>query len=258
MTPQNRLSFPWSKTTCKLLIPSGDHLPNREASQYRRLVGRFIYLTITRPDISYSVHILSHFLAKPHTDHMHAALKLAHYLKQSPGQVILYPSCNDLSLAAYTDSDWGGCRLTRHFLTGFCITLGNSLSSWKCKTQSTASRSSAEAEYRAMADTCCELTWLLALFRELQVTISSPIPFYCDNKSAIHTVNNPVFHERTKHIEIDCHIVRQKITQGIISTAHLHTKEQPADIFTKALSSDQLSKLLFKNWEYVICSILLT
>lgn len=97
-----------------------------------------------------------------------------------------------------------------------------------------------------MADTCCEVTWLLALLKELHVTNLTPVAFHCDNKSAIHIANNPVFHERTKHIEIDCHIVRQKMIQGITSIVHIPTKVQPADLFTKALASDHLMSLLSK------------
>lgn len=180
---------------------------------YRRLVGRLIYLTITRPDLSYFVHVLSQFLSCPRTDHLQAVYKVLRYLKQSPGQGILIPSSGSLQLTAFSDSDWGGCPNTRHSLTGFCIMLGSSLISWRCKKQHTVSRSSAEAEYRAMADTCCEVTWLLALLKDLHLPQKLPVPFYCDSKSALYIADNPVFHERTKHIEIDCHLVREKLQQ---------------------------------------------
>lgn len=218
----------------------------QDASQYRRLVGKLIYLTITRPEISYAVHILSQFLANPKEDHWHAALKLVKYLKKAPGQGIFFSASSSLTLTAYCDSDWAACPLTRKSISGFCISLGQSLISWKCKKQTTISRSSAEAEYRSMANTCCELQWLLPLFKALAITIPLPIQLYCDNKSAIQIAANPVFHERTKHIEIDCHIVRNLLHQGVIKNAHLPTQIQPADLFTKALPAATLSSLMSK------------
>lgn len=215
-------------------------------SPYRHLVGRLIYLTITRPDISYPVHIHSQFLAAPRACHLDAAHKVVRYLKYTLGQGILLSASSSLTLTAYADADWGSCPSTRHSLTGYCVTLGNSLVSWKSKKQNSASRSSAEAEYRAMADTCCEVQWLLHLFTDLGCHNLTPVTFYCDNKSALYIASNPIFHERTKYIDIDCHIVRAKLQQGIIKTAHLSTKLQPADLLTKSLSAASLQFLLSK------------
>ncbi|KAL8106673.1 hypothetical protein AgCh_023429 [Apium graveolens] len=103
-----------------------------------------------------------------------------------------------------------------------------------------------EAEYRALADVCCEITWLLTLFHELGFRNLKPVQLFCDNKSAMYIAAIPVFHERTKHIEIDCHIVREKLQKGVISTAYIASKEQPADLFTKALSSSSLVHLMSK------------
>lgn len=211
-----------------------------DTSRYKRLVGRLIYLTITRPDLSYAVHVLSQFLSKPRLDHLGAVYKVLRYIKQSTGQGFLISSKGPLTLSAYSDSDWGGCQNTRQSLTGFCIVLGSSLISWKSKKQHTVSSSSAEAEYRAMADTCCEISWILALLKNFQVSHSTAVPLHCDSKSSLYIASNSVFHEGTKHIEIDCHLVREKLQHGIISTVHLSSNEQPADMFTKAVGAHLL------------------
>jgi hypothetical protein len=228
----------------KLALDDSDILDNPGA--YRRLVGRLIYLTITLPDICYSVHILSQFMHQPRHGHWAAAIRVLRYLKSAPGQGIFLPSKSDLQLHAYCDSDWAGCPVTRRSLTGYFITLGCSPISWKTKKQTTVSRSSAEAEYRSMATTACEIIWLRTLLHDLMVPISSSAQLYCDNRAVIHIAANPVHHERTKHIEIDCHFIRDCIKSGSIATAHISSKLQLADLFTKALGSHQFSFLVGK------------
>ena len=236
-------SFPMEQNH-KLALDDSALLDNPGA--YRRLVGRLIYLTITRPEICYSVHILSQFMNQPRHGHWVAALRVLRYLKSAPGQGICLSSNSDFHLYAYCDSDWAGCPLTRRSITGYFILLGCSPISWKTKKQSVVSRSSAEAEYRSMATTACELIWLRTLLNDLMISHRFPAQLYCDNRAAIHIAANPVHHERTKHIEIDCHFIRDCVKAGCITTSHVSSHLQLADIFTKALGNVQFHFLVGK------------
>ncbi|XP_056860342.1 uncharacterized mitochondrial protein AtMg00810-like [Raphanus sativus] len=128
-------------------------------------MGRLIYLVHTRPELSYSVHILSQFMKKPREDHWQAALRVVRFLKGSLGQGIMLSSSADLSLTVFCDSDWSSCPLTRRSLSAFVVMLGDSPISWKTKKQKTVSHSSAEAEYRSMAAALREVKWLRKMLR---------------------------------------------------------------------------------------------
>ncbi|KAJ1704540.1 hypothetical protein LUZ63_004319 [Rhynchospora breviuscula] len=218
----------------------------KDPERYRRLVGRLIYLTITRPELSYSVHTLAQFMHEPLEAHYDAALRVIRYLKGNPGQGVLLRADSKLQLNGYCDSDWASCPTTRRSLTGYFVLLGGSPVSWKTKKQPTVSRSSAEAEYRSMANATCELLWLKSFLKSLDVAHEKPMNLYCDSHAALHIATNPVFHERTKHIELDCHFVRDKIKDGFIATQYVRSSEQLADILTKALGKQQFHYLLSK------------
>ena len=175
----------------KLDLANGALLTDLEA--YRRLVGCLIYLSVTRPDLAYSLHILSQFMQAPRIEHWEAALRVVRYLKGTQG-ILLHSDC-DLTLQGWCDSDWAACPLTRRSLIGWLVFLGKSLVSLKTKKQHTVSRSSAEAEYRSMAPITCELKWLKGLLLSLGVNHPKSIDLFCDSESALHIAKNPIFHE---------------------------------------------------------------
>ncbi|XP_035831952.1 secreted RxLR effector protein 161-like [Helianthus annuus] len=209
-----------------------------DASLYRRLVGRLLYLQVTRPDLAYSVNVLSQFVSDPREEHMEAAHRVLRYLKTTPGQGILLPNSGGEVLSGFCDADWLGCPMTRRSRTGYLLSLGGAPISWKTKKQTIVSRSSVEAEYRAMANTVSEILWVRWLLAELGVcqTLATP-PLYCDNLVAKHIANNPVFHERTKHVEMDCYFVRERVESNEIVPIHVESKKQIADLLTKALGT---------------------
>ena len=217
-----------------------------DVSQYRRLIGKLLYLTLTRPDICYSVHKLSQFLSSPKVPHLQAAYRIIKYLKKTPGQGLFLSADSSIQLKAYCDADWAACIDTRRSLLGFCVFLGDSLISWKCKKQQVVSRSSAESEYRAMATVTSEIVWLVALFKTFGVHHTQAAYLYCDSKATLYIAANLVYHERTKHVEVDCHFIREKIQAGVIKTFHIPTKHQIENCFTKALGQRQFFYLLSK------------
>lgn len=150
-------------------------------SFYRSLVGKLLYLTFTRPDISYSIHLLSQFMHNPREKHLTAVLRVLRYLKCTVGLGLIFPVVNNLYLQGYCDSDWGGCTFTGRSVTGYCLQLGSALISWQAKKQSVTSMSSAEAEYRALATITTEIMWLKYLIADLLVDCSKPTPVFCDN-----------------------------------------------------------------------------
>ncbi|XP_070012283.1 uncharacterized mitochondrial protein AtMg00810-like [Nicotiana sylvestris] len=196
----------------------------QEAGSYQKLIGKLFYLTITRPDISFAVQVLSQFMQHPKESHMEVALRIVKYVKGSP--------------------DWVACRNTRRSATGYVVKLDDFLLSWKSKKQQTVSRSSVEAEYRNMATVVAELMWMKGLLEELRNKVKEHIHLHYDSKAALQIAANPIFHEKIKQIEIDCHFVREKIKEGMVTTNYIPTKQQMADLMTKGLGATQ-RKLLF-------------
>ncbi|GKF38807.1 hypothetical protein Tco_0118868 [Tanacetum coccineum] len=155
------------------------------------------------------------------------------YLKSYLGLGIHITKTSGIFLNAYSDVDWAKCIVTRKSVTRYCIFLNNSLVSWKSKNQNTLSKSSTEAKYRALASITSEVIWILKFLKDLQIEKLLPVLLHCDSNSAIKIAANPVFHERTKHLEIDLHLVREKILKGVVKTVKVDSSNQIADIITK-------------------------
>ncbi|RVW65077.1 Retrovirus-related Pol polyprotein from transposon TNT 1-94 [Vitis vinifera] len=231
------------------LVP-GQGEPLGDPGRYRRLVGKLNYLTITRPDISFPVSVVSQFLQSPCDSHWDAVIRILRYIKSTPGQGVLYENRGHTQVVGYTDADWAGSPTDRRSTSGYCVFIGGNLISWKSKKQDVVARSSAEAEYRAMALATCELIWLRHLLQELRFGKDEQMKLICDNQAALHIASNPVFHERTKHIEVDCHFIREKIASGCVATSFVNSNDQLADIFTKSLRGPRIKYICNKLGAY--------
>jgi len=228
----------------KLQLTEVENVKNRE--HYQRLVGRLIYLSHTRPDISFSVSMVSQFMHAPGPAHFEAVYRILKYLKGTPGKGLLFKPQGHLQIEAYTDADWAGSIVDRRSTSGYCSFVGGNLVTWRSKKQNVVARSSAEAEFRAVAHGICEIMWIRRLLEELKATKSSPMKLYCDNKAAISIAHNPVLHDRTKHVEVDKHFIKEKIDNGLVHMEHIPTGEQVADVFTKGLHTKPFDFLVGK------------
>ncbi|WVZ87686.1 hypothetical protein U9M48_034287 [Paspalum notatum var. saurae] len=204
-----------------------DGTPLADPSRYRHIVGNLVYLTVTRPDIAHAVHILSQFVSSPTTVHYSHLLRVLRYLRGTVAQCLFYGRDGPLQLHAYSDSTWASDPSDRRSITGYCIFLGSSPIAWKSKKQAAVSRSSTEAELRALATTTSEILTLVSL-------VMPPTPLLCDNTGAIQIANDPVKHELTKHIGVDAFFTRSHCHQKTIDLQYVPSELQLADFFTKA------------------------
>ena len=173
-----------------------------------------------------------------------AVLHILRYLKSTLFHGLFYFAQSPFVLRVFSDADWAEDHTDRRSTTGYCFLLGFSLISWRSKKQTHVARSSTEAKYRALANTTSELFWLRWLLKDLGVSTSSTTPLYCDNQSTIHIARNDVFHERTKHIEIDCHFICFHLVHGAFKLILVSSKDQLADIFTKSHPKGRLRTLV--------------
>jgi hypothetical protein len=233
-------------TQAKLSDHDGALLP--DATEYRSLAGALQYLTLTRPDISYAVQQICLHMHAPRQPHLALIKRVLRYLRGTMDFGLHLRASTSSDLTAYSDADWAGCPDTRRSTSGYCVYYGDSLISWSSKRQTTVSRSSAEAEYRAVAHVVAECCWIRQLLQELHRPLRSATVVFCDNVSAIYMSTNPVQHRRTKHIEIDIHFVREKVSLGEVRVLHVPSALQFADIMTKGLPSS-----LFLDFRSSLC-----
>lgn len=195
------------------------------------------YLTFTRPDITYVVQQICLFIHDPRSSHFNALKRIIWYVQGTISHgVHIYKSKLD-TLTAYSDADWAGCPDTRRSTSGYCVYLGDNLLSWSSKRRHTISQSSAEAEYRGVANTLAETCWLRNLLLEMHIPMRKATLIFCDNVSSVYLSSNPVKHQRTKHVELDLHFVQEKVALCEVKVLHVPTEYHYADIFTKGLPS---------------------
>ncbi|CAN6557798.1 unnamed protein product [Malus baccata var. baccata] len=203
-----------------------------DPSIYRSIVGTLQYLTFTGPDIAYSVNQVCQFMHSPLESHFVAVKRILRYLKGIMQLGLCFKPGN-LDIRAYTDADWAEDPNDRRSTTGFVVFLGPNPISWSSKKQHTVSRSSTEAGYQVMATTTAEVVWLQQLLKDLSLSSSVTPLLHCDNISVMALATNSVLHSKAKHIEIDCHFMRERVQQGTILLQFVASSEQFADILTK-------------------------
>lgn len=210
-----------------------------DASRFRSLVGGLIYLTHTRPDIAFSVGLISRFMQHPSKFHLGAAKRVLRYIAGTMDYGIWYSRVPKLRLCGYTDSDWAASLDDRRSVSANVFTLGSGVISWSSKKQGSVALSSTEAEYVAASSAACQAVWLRRMLAELQQRQDGATDIFCDNQSTICMSRNPVYPNRTKHIDTRCHFIRELVANGEIILVYCNTNEQLADIMTKALSKER-------------------
>lgn len=212
---------------------------------YRSLAGSLQYLSFTRPDLAFAINQLCQHMHQPSTANFTALKRVLRYIKGTLGFGI-HLTKGSLCLQAFSDADWAGDQSDRRSTSGFCVFLGNSPVSWSAKKQPTVAHSSTEAEYRGLAHTSAELSFLRMLVKDLCIFLPSCPLIWCDSVSDLSLASNPVFHARTKHIEVDYHFVREKVLRRDLFVRYVSSDDNVADIFTKGLYPRRFAYLIGK------------
>lgn len=220
-----------------------DACPLEDPYLYRSTVGALQYVTVTRPELAFSVNKVCQFMQSPTDVHWRAVKRILRYLRGTMKFGLHLRRCDDLSLTAFCDADSGNNPDDGRSTSGMAVFLGTNLITWQSKKQQVVSRSSTEAEYRSLACVVAELAWLKSLLSELQVPQPKPPVVWCDNLSTVMVSANSVLHARTKHIELDIFFVREKVANKEVEVRHIPAHAQVADILTKAISSST-----FPSW----------
>ena len=213
---------------------------------FRQIVGSLRYLCNSRPDICYSVSVISKFMHDPRKPHLIAAKRILRYVKGTMEYGLLFPygaKSEVNELIGYSDSDWCGDLTDRKSTSGYVFKFNDAAISWCTKKQPVTALSSCEAEYIAGTFATCQALWLDSVMKELKCEVMKPLTLKIDNKSAISLAKNPVSHGRSKHIETRFHFIREQVTNGMIELHYCPTELQLADGFTKAMKLDRFEFL---------------
>ncbi|WJX83468.1 hypothetical protein P8452_66129 [Trifolium repens] len=225
-----------------LKLSKDEHGVSVDQSLYRSMIGSLLYLTASRPDISFAVGVCARYQAEPKMSHLNQVKRILKYVSGTSDYGILYSHGEDTRLLGYCDADWAGSADDRKSTSGGCFFLGSNLISWFSKKQNCVSLSTAEAEYIAAGSSCSQLLWMKQMLGEYNVQ-QDVLTLYCDNLSAINISKNPIQHSRTKHIDIRHHFIRDLVEDNIVTLEHVATENQLADIFTKALDANRFEAL---------------
>ncbi|KAK6160530.1 hypothetical protein DH2020_003911 [Rehmannia glutinosa] len=213
-----------------------------DQTRYRALIGSLLYLTASRPDITFAVGVCARFQSAPKESHMTAAKKILRYLKGCQEVGLWYPKKGGFKLIGYSYSDYVGCRVDRKSTSGTCQMLGNRLVSWFSKKQNSIATSTAEAKYIVAGSCCAHVLWMRQQLKDYEIE-EKEIPIMCDNTNAIAITQNPVLHSRTKHIDVRFHFIRDHVENKDITLEYISTHKQLADIFTKPLRESRFEEL---------------
>ena len=213
-----------------------------EPSYFRSLAGKLQYLTLTRPDLQFSVNYICQKMHQPSVSDFSLLKRILRYVKGTFDMGVSIKGHTDSTLVCYSDSDWAGCKDTRRSTGGFCTMLGSNVISWSAKRHDTVSKSSTEAEYRTMSAATSEIVWLQNLLKIMGLQQRITPLLLCDNLSAVCLTANPMFHKRTKHFDIDYHYVRERVAGKALEVKHIPATLQIADVFTKSLSQQSFYK----------------
>ena len=190
--------------------------------------------------------MVSQFMHAPGPEHSEVVYRILRYLKGTPGRGLLFKSRGHLQIETYIDADWAGSIVDRRSTSGYCSFVDDNLVTWRSKKQNMVAKSSAEAEFRVVAHGICEIMWIRRLPEELKMIGSSPMKLYCDNKATISVAHNPVLHDRTKHVEVDKHFIKEKVDNGLVCMTYIPIEEQVVDVITKGVHKRQFDFLVGK------------
>ncbi|KAJ0847396.1 putative RNA-directed DNA polymerase [Helianthus annuus] len=216
---------------------------NVDDTEYKCLVGSLMYLTVTRPDLMYSVSLIARFMSKPKVEHMQAAKRILRYVKETYDYGLVYERNATGKLEIYTDSDYARDRKDRRCTSGYVCLLSNAAICWSSKKQEVVTLSSTEAEYVAAKNCACHGMWLKGLMGELTGKQMGMVQIKCDNNSTINLSKNPVMHRRTKHIDVRYHYLRELVNKGEVELVFCSTEEQVADVMTKPVKLEVYEKM---------------